>query len=531
MDRISEQTASGGVAAWRTASVDVLTGMLCVARPTPASHARRIGPLLGRPMPCLAVSTPCRTDTRRAVRDVVRARRTVGKIAGVAAALAACLAACSDPATAPVTPPKTVIDPSALRVGDRVSLNINTTSACDRPASGLRVGRVTAVGAHAVIVADTSNPAGGFTDADYQGFAAAFDTLVYPVDVRHFGLPADAVSGGRALVFYTSAVNALTPANSDYYIGGFFWARDLFPTTGTNACAGSNASEMFYMLVPDLSGTINGNTRAKDFVARTTVGTLGHEFQHLINASRRLYTLNTDNYLEELWLNEGLSHVAEELDFYRASGFGPAERPGQSPRARLTAPAVAAQPGGLAALNAYAVQNLARLGLYLRGTEQYGPYVPETGSGATTTYDYLEMRGAVWSFLRYAADRSGKSDSAFFQPIVNSPQTGLANLQTATGLGASLADWLRDWAVSTYADGAVPALDGSAAGARFRQASWDFRSVLTGFTQNGAPLNGGVYPLATRARGRPGADRRAPRRHGGVPRVRGPGRRAGHGAH
>ena len=436
------------------------------------------------------------TDRRRQPAGLIRSWARA--LASAATALA--LAACQDASTAPVAAPKTVIDPATLAVGDRVSLNVNTASACDRIASGLRVGRVAAVGAHAVIVADTSNPSGGFTDADYQGFAAAFDTLVYPVDVRHFGAPADAVSGGRALVFYTSAVNALTPANADYYIGGFFWSRDLFPTTGTNACAGSNASEMFYMLVPDPAGAINGNARAKDFVARTTVGTLGHEFQHLINASRRLYTLDTPNYLEELWLNEGLSHVAEELDFYRASGLGPPGQPGQSPRSRLTPAAITTQENGLGALNGYEVQNLSRLGLYLQATERYGPYVPETGSGATTTYDYLEMRGAIWSFLRYAADRSGTTDSAFFRPIVNSTQTGLANLQAATGLGASLSDWLRDWAVSSYADGAVPALEASALGARYRQASWDFRAVLTGFTlQGGGRINGGVYPLTTRA--------------------------------
>ncbi len=257
---------------------------------------------------------------------------------------------------------------------------------------------------------------------------------------------------------------------------------------------------MFYMLVPDPSGAINGNARTKDFVARTSVATLGHESQHLINASRRLYTLDTPNYLEELWLNEGLSHIAEELDFYRASGLGPAGQPGQSPRDRLTPSAISAAAGGLAALNGYEVQNLARLGLYLKATARYGPYVPETSSGATTTYDFLEMRGAIWSFLRYAADRSGKTDSAFFQPLVNSTQAGLANLQTATGLGPSLTDWFRDWAVSNYADGAVPALDGSPLAARYRQASWDFRQVLTGFTlQGGGKINGGVYPLTTRA--------------------------------
>jgi len=75
------------------------------------------------------------------------------------------------------------------------------------------VGRVVAKSARAIVVADTGNPAGGFTDADYRGIAATFDTLVYPVDVRHFGEPTDLDNNGRSIIFYTRAVNELTPAN------------------------------------------------------------------------------------------------------------------------------------------------------------------------------------------------------------------------------------------------------------------------------------------------------------------------------
>jgi hypothetical protein len=176
------------------------------------------------------------------------------------------------------------------------------------------------------IVADTANPAGGFTSAEYASFAAAFDTLAYPVDVQHFGRPTDLDRNGRVIIFFTSAVNALTPRGASFVVGGFFWNRDLFPRAGTRGCLGSNDGELFYMLAPDPSGTVNGNARTRDYVLRTSVAVLAHEFQHLINASRRLYVLNSSTFNEEVWLNEGLSHAAEELVFFRATRLAPRSR-------------------------------------------------------------------------------------------------------------------------------------------------------------------------------------------------------------
>lgn len=75
-------------------------------------------------------------------------------------------------------------------VGALLTLNANPKSASGAPES--RIGRVAAVGARAIVGADTANSAGGFTDVAYGGFAAAFDTLVYPLDTRTFGAPANA---------------------------------------------------------------------------------------------------------------------------------------------------------------------------------------------------------------------------------------------------------------------------------------------------------------------------------------------------
>lgn len=412
-----------------------------------------------------------------------RSFRRPGVPGVLAVACAAGLAAgCSDSPTGTGGKPN---PDTSTKVGDVVSLNVQTNTACSNPV--FRGGRVVAVSNRAIVVADTSNPAGGFTTAEYASIATAFDTLVYPVDTRNFGVPTDLDRNGRVIIFYTRAVNELTSRGSDSYVGGFFWNRDIFPKTSTNpnsACAGSNDGEVFYMLVPDPQGTINGNARSKAFVQGGTVAVVAHEFQHLISATRRLYTVRADNYDESVYLNEGLSHIAEELTFYRSAGLSPAGQPGQSPRADLTITALRQSQTQFDALTSYNIQNLGRLSRYFKSVDD------STALGLSADDDGLSTRGGIWAFLRYAADRSTGTDSSFFYRLVNSADTGVANLRAVTGAGstAALADLFRDWAVANYADNyAAPALD-----ERFTYKSWNFRSLLPALTSNG-----GAYPLVT----------------------------------
>jgi hypothetical protein len=94
-----------------------------------------------------------------------------------------------------------------------------------------------------IVVADASNPASGYTDADYASIASTFDNLVDPTDTKAFGSPTDIDGNGHVVLFFTRAVNELTPASSTSYVAGFFYARDLFPSTPSpdfQACATSN---------------------------------------------------------------------------------------------------------------------------------------------------------------------------------------------------------------------------------------------------------------------------------------------------
>lgn len=264
--------------------------------------------------------------------------------------------------------------------------NVSTTSGCTN--IQLRTGEVKAETAHLTIVADNANPANGFTAADYTAFAADFENLVWPVLTQNFGTPTDIDASGRVVAFFTSAVNSLTLAGSTSFVGGFFFARDLLPKVKDVAiapldCPGSNYAEMFYILAPDPTGSL-GVTHSTNSVRNLAIGVIGHEMQHLINASRRIYINATE--LEDVWMEEGLSHIAEELLFYEASGLRPKSNLGATDLSGSVAPAAAA----------HIRSNLARLGTYLKLPSENSPYADNAS---------LPTRGAAWSLLRYLADR------------------------------------------------------------------------------------------------------------------------------
>jgi hypothetical protein len=355
------------------------------------------------------------------------------------------------------------------QVGDLLSYNVGAR-ACDSVV--IHPARVVAVGSKALVVVDTLDPPGGFVTADYQRFAATFDTLVYSLDVANFGAPTDIDANGHVVLLFTRAVNELTTRNSDSYVGGFFFARDLFPTTAAvaaDACAGSNDAEMFYLLAPDPTGLVNGNVRTAGFVDSLTTSLIAHEFQHLINGSRRIYVNNADDF-EVVWLNEGLSHIAEELLFYHQSGLGP--------RQNIDAPALRATRAAVDAFNADQGANASRYGLFLAAPSKSSPIRND---------DSLSTRGATWDLLRYAADKkvqgASSGEATVWQALVNSTTSGVTNLRAV--FGPDLGALLRDWSVSQYADDAT-----AGASTTFSQPSWNWHSIFAALGSRG-----GSFPL------------------------------------
>lgn len=367
-----------------------------------------------------------------------------------------------------------VIPNGTPAVGTVWKLNANGQDACNNT---IMLGaKVVAVSTKAIIVADTLNPsANGFTTADYNSFAQRFDTLVNPLDVSNFGDPTDIDKNSRIVIFFTKEVNKLTPRGSSGFIGGFFFERDLFPTTdnaqlGLQGCPGSNFGEIFYVLAPDSLAQF-GDQRKKSDVVNNTTGTLAHEYQHLINAGRRLYVNNAE-FFETVWMNEGLSHIAEELLYYRVSGLAPRQNIGID---QIRANSVDN-------FNEFQADNLGRFEVFIGKPTKTNVYGDN---------DSLETRGATWNLLRYLADHRGTADGDVWQQLVNTSLAGQQNLSHV--FGTDYMTMIRDWSTSVFSDDVTGVTD-----ARFLEQSWNMRTIFPQLcTDNRNPCTRlGIYPLA-----------------------------------
>jgi hypothetical protein len=338
-------------------------------------------------------------------------------------------------------------------IGSMISLNANL-QATSCAAKVLRRGRVVSVGAKSIVVVDSLAPAGGYTDVEMTNFGTTFDTLVFPLDTLNFGAVTDIDSNGRVAIFFTPEVNKLTIGAG--YVGGLQNSRDLLPLT---QCPGSNEGEMFYMPVPDPTSS-NAGYNDKTKLGNTVVATLMHEFQHLINGGRRIY-VNGATSFEEVWLNEGLSHIAEELIYLRVSGL--------ASRSNIDLATLRASQAQINAFNTYASQNFGRLRTYLVATEANSPY---------SLVDGLEMRGAIWQLLRYAADRKASTDRTLWYNLVNTSIAGQANFNAVMG---DITTLTRDWAVAQFLD------DGATGNSQsiYSYPSWNFRSIFPALGTNG----------------------------------------------
>jgi hypothetical protein len=357
--------------------------------------------------------------------------------------------------------------PSSLTLNQVITLNAQGSIPCSSP---INIGaRVAAISNNSYVLADTANPPGGFSDADYASFGATFDTLINPLDINTFGAPTDIDHNGKIVMIFTKEVNKLTPRGANGVVGGFFFDRDLFPTTdqpGFGGCATSNFGEMFYLLVPDPNAVFS-DKRAFTDIQALTPGTLAHEYQHLINAGRRLYVNTSSDYPEATWLNEGLSHIAEELLFYKATGLAPRQNIDLN-AARGVATQFANFQGS----------NFGRYNEFLSKPSQTSPYADN---------DDLNTRGATWNMLRYLADHKGTSDGSTWSSLVNTPDTGQKNLSNV--FGTNLLTQIRDWATSVFSDDVPGVTD-----PRFLEQSWNMRSVFPGLAgANNQAL--GKFPL------------------------------------
>lgn len=250
-------------------------------------------------------------------------------------------------------------------------------------------------GSSGLVYADINQPTGSFTQADYDAFGAQFDNTIFPTDTMAFGPPTDINGDGRVIILFTPQVNELTADGTagSGFISGFVLPNDLAPNVYGNT---SNGAEIFYSMVPDPNGEF-GNVFPKNSVTGIIPATLAHELEHMISFGYRFVTLGSGTnfgFVQALWLEEGMAHIAEDLNNFDSS-------------------------------------NLGRVNLYMR----------DPGNVSLMGSDTLEQRGGIYLFLRYLGDRWGEG---IYRRILRSTCVGDVCIRGVTGedFFVTVADYL-----------------------------------------------------------------------------------------
>jgi hypothetical protein len=350
-------------------------------------------------------------------------------------------------------------------VGQRRLVNVNFANDCAAPV--MRVGRVAAVSGTSVLVVDSLAPPGALSAADLNWLQSVFDSLSEPSVRLNFREPFDMDSNTATVLFLTGAVNALSAPPAFGAPDVVFRSRDLFPLAAGDSlpapCAASNAAELLYLAIPDPTGSL-GPPRTVTELRTRWPRILAHEYQHLVNASRRLYVVGATTF-EAPWLDEALSQVAEELVFLRMASRNTRENFGALDLG-LT----------VQSLDAIAVAqqvNLDNYRAYLTNVSATSPLSSVTNPAG---------RGAAWALLRYLVGHAPPPDYNSLTALGSSRRAGLDNLRSV--FGPTLPLQIRNWTTAAFTD------DLFATEPALQEPTWSFRSVYP-------DLQGTPFPLAT----------------------------------
>jgi hypothetical protein len=297
------------------------------------------------------------------------------------------------------------------------------------------------VSGHAAIFLDNAAPAGGLTQAGLDSLGALFDSRLYALDTTAFGRESDIDGNTVVIVLMTNVVNRLVTqqqCTTQGFIAGFFFGADIDPFFATDPRV--NHGEVFYSIVADPNGTLSC-AHSPSQLQRIVPVTFVHEFQHMISYNQHVLVRGGDP--QDLWLDEGMSHFAEELG---GRSFLPADQ---------------------TSFSNYVIGNLLNAYRYLDSSSTRF-FVFSSGIGT------LSERGGVWLFVRYItdqfrADTTFAATAAFTRTLVQTPLLGGAAVENATGTPfATLAE---RWVLANY----VSDLPGFNAPSELQYTSWSFR--------------------------------------------------------
>ena len=254
-------------------------------------------------------------------------------------------------------------------------------------------------GTYTLLYVDQNTTPLQLSDTEAEELGMTFDTSIHPTNRSAFGTESDINHDGKVAILLTPVINDM-PSHGGGTILGFFNPIDMHPNSFPTI---TNGMEIFYTLVPDPA---LGGTDWKERSILAIKSTLAHEFQHMILFNYRVLIYGEGmiyTYMEELWLNEGLSHIAEDL-------------------------------------NGFHIDNIGRANLFMVG--------PWDTKLTFRSDDNLENRGAAYLFLRLLGDRFGEG---IYRNLVQSYYSGTVNVERTTGIG--FLELFGDWNAALYLSG------------------------------------------------------------------------------
>lgn len=321
---------------------------------------------------------------------------------------------------------------AAPQVGDQKSFFVCANINCNAPFATVTATAQEVSGKVAIFVDNAATVAQTYTPADLANIGQLFDNYLYPIDTTNFGRESDIDGNGFVEVLMTPQINRLSGScnTTKSVILGYFFSLDLEPTL-----ANSNAAEIFYSIVPDPN---NGScTIMKSFAEDNLGPTFIHEFQHMISYNR--HVLVAGGQAEDTWLNEGMSHYAEELGgrlIPNNQVQNPLLQPGQTTLGQFA---------GSDYDNAYS---------YLSNPEAVALIESDQSTGLLTE------RGANWLMVKWLANQFGTTtpDSTHFLvpstdftlKLENTTLLGAANVAQQSGV--AFPDLVTYWQAANYLD-------------------------------------------------------------------------------
>ncbi len=303
----------------------------------------------------------------------------------------------SSPDVVPVEPRHSAM--AAMTVGDQVGQTetfrvLNSLSSVTNYTTV--TGRLRYIGDDILVYVDTAMDDDEYlTDAEIDEMASNFETHSMAIERNLFGRESDVNADGKVTILMTPVLNEMCLPTG--IVTGFFFPGDLYEQDSSNPA--SNAQEIFYTLVPDPEGRFCRALGLEFTMDNILPGVLAHEYQHMISFNQHVFLKGGST--EEPWLNESLSHLAEDI-----TGHG--------------------------------LENYSRVKLFLDRAN--------TTTLIPNGLPSLAERGMGYLFLRYLYEQVADNE-AFMNSMLMTDKTGVGNIEAALAkAGASFSEFSQGFA-------------------------------------------------------------------------------------